>query len=61
MGAMWDPVIVRTRARRPDGPVCTEAKFKAVPLSVDRLLEVTGLDRLPENWARLLEVRGEAR
>jgi acyl-coenzyme A thioesterase PaaI-like protein len=50
----WDPMVVRTAARRLDGAVCTEARFKAVPVSVDRLLEMIGASELPENWAAFL-------
>jgi acyl-coenzyme A thioesterase PaaI-like protein len=49
-GGMWDPLTVRTEARRPDGAVCVEADFKVVPLSQDRLAELAGSEGIPENW-----------
>lgn len=46
----WDPVLVRTEARRADGELCVEAEFKVVPLSVDKLRAVAGIPELPANW-----------
>lgn len=53
-GGRWDPLTVRTEARRADGALCVEAEFKVVPLSHERLIEVAGIDRLPENWQAFL-------
>jgi len=49
-GGSWDPLLVRTEARRPDGALCVEAEFKVVPLSPEKLAEVAGLDGIPDNW-----------
>jgi len=54
----WEPVVVRTLARRADGEVCVEAEFKVVPLSQERLLALGGLRELPANWRFFLS--GEA-
>jgi hypothetical protein len=45
---------VRTEARRADGMLCVEAEFKVVPLSPERLVEIAGLERFPENWGIFL-------
>ena len=49
-GGSWDPLVVRTEARRPDGAVCVEADFKVVPLATEKLAEIAGSDGIPENW-----------
>jgi acyl-coenzyme A thioesterase PaaI-like protein len=46
----WDPLVVHTEARLPDGKVCVEADFKVVPLSHGKLAAVAGLAELPANW-----------
>ena len=53
-GGAWDPLTVRAEARRGDGALCVEAEFKVVPLSHERLAEVAGVERLPENWRAFL-------
>jgi acyl-coenzyme A thioesterase PaaI-like protein len=53
-GGPWDPLVVRTEARRADGAVCVEADFKVVPLSQERLAQVAGIRELPENWRAFL-------
>jgi acyl-CoA thioesterase FadM len=53
-GGNWDPLTVRTEARLGDGTVCVEGEFKVVPLSLDRLREVAGTDRIPANWRAFL-------
>jgi acyl-coenzyme A thioesterase PaaI-like protein len=49
-GGSWDPLTVRTEARRPDGALCVEADFKVVPLGPEKLAEIAGTDGIPENW-----------
>jgi acyl-coenzyme A thioesterase PaaI-like protein len=49
-GGSWDPLTVRTEARRADGMLCVEAEFKVVPLSPERLVAIAGLERFPDNW-----------
>ncbi len=49
-GGSWDPLTVRAEARRADGTLCVEGEFKVVPLSVERLREIAGIEQLPENW-----------
>jgi acyl-CoA thioesterase FadM len=53
-GEAWDPMIVRTEARRPDGAVCVEVDFKVVPLSGEKLVRIAGLETLPDNWRAFL-------
>ena len=53
-GGSWDPLTVRTEARRPDGALCVEADFKVVPLSQEKLAEVAGTDGIPDNWRMFL-------
>jgi acyl-CoA thioesterase FadM len=53
-GGSWDPLTVRTEARRPDGALCVEAEFKVVPLSAEKLAEVAGIEGIPENWRAFL-------
>jgi acyl-coenzyme A thioesterase PaaI-like protein len=53
-GGSWDPMVVRTEARRADGELCVEGEFKVVPLPLDQLAAVAGLDRLPDNWRAFL-------
>ncbi len=50
----WDPVVVRTEARRQDGNVCVEAEFKVIPLPREKLAAIAGLPELPENWKTFL-------
>lgn len=50
----WDPIVVRTEARRGDGTLCVEAEFKVVPLSTERLKQLTGVEELPANWSAFL-------
>lgn len=57
-GGPWEPVVVRTEARRADGEVCVEAEFKVVPLSQDKLLAISGLPELPANWRFFLSGEG---
>jgi acyl-coenzyme A thioesterase PaaI-like protein len=53
-GELWEPVVVATEARRTDGELCVQGEFKVVPLTHERLVEIAGLDQLPENWRRFL-------
>jgi acyl-coenzyme A thioesterase PaaI-like protein len=50
----WDPVVIRTEARRQDGELCVEAEFKVVPLSPEKLAGLAGLPGLPANWHTFL-------
>jgi len=50
----WKPVVVQAEARDAEGKLLTAGQFKMAPLSPERLREVAGIDRLPENWRRLL-------
>lgn len=54
-GGPWEPLRVHTEARRADGELCTEAEFKVVPLKPQKLLQITGIETLPDNWARFLQ------
>jgi acyl-CoA thioesterase FadM len=49
-----DPLTVHAEARRADGTLCVQVEFKVVPLSVERLTEIAGIERLPENWQAFL-------
>jgi len=53
-GGASDPLVVHIEARRADGALCVDAEFKVVPLTPDRLREVAGISRLPDNWAAFL-------
>src|SRR5262245_33598600 len=53
-GGPWDPVVVRTEARREDGALCVETEFKVIPLAQDKFLKVAGLQQLPPNWRAFL-------
>lgn len=57
-GGSWDPLTVRTEARRSDGLVCVDGDFKVVPLSADKLADIAGLETLPENWLAFLSRAG---
>ncbi len=50
----WKPLLVQAEARDAKGKLLTEGRFKMVPLSPEKLRKVAGIDRLPENWQRLL-------
>jgi acyl-CoA thioesterase FadM len=52
----WDPLVIGTEAKRPDGALCVEAEFKVVPLSQDRLVQVAELEELPANWRAFLSM-----
>ena len=53
-GGPWDPLVVKTEARRPDGTLCVECSFKVVPLSTEKFLAITGLEEIPANWRTFL-------
>jgi len=55
----WDPIVVKTEARRSDGELCVEAEFKVVPLSQERFVQVAELEELPANWSAFLSIRPE--
>lgn len=54
-GETWEAVTVGAEARDSDGTLLAEGRFKVIPLSPERFKEVSGLDRLPDNWKELLE------
>ena len=49
-----EPVIVHAEARDGAGDLLVEGEFKVVPLSVDKLKRIAGLEALPDNWASFL-------
>ena len=49
-GSQWEPLMVGTEVRRPDGLLCVEAEFKVVPLSPEKLAAIAGIERIPDNW-----------
>ena len=55
-GKAGEPVEVHAEAKDEDGNLLAEGRFKVVPLAAERFLKVAGIERLPENWARLLGV-----
>jgi acyl-coenzyme A thioesterase PaaI-like protein len=57
-GGAWDPLNVRTEARRPDGVRCVETDFKVVPLPQEKLVQIAGLEELPANWKVFLSSAG---
>ena len=50
----WDPLTVKTEARRADGKLCVEAEFKVVPLSPEKIASIAGIPEIPENWRAFL-------
>ena len=56
----WDPIVVRTEARDPEGSLLTDGTFKVVPLTAERFKKVSGVDEIPANWAAFVgSGRGE--
>lgn len=53
-GERWEPLTVHAEARCAAGTLCAEGEFKVVPLSVERLTEIAGIERLTENWQAFL-------
>jgi acyl-coenzyme A thioesterase PaaI-like protein len=58
-GRVGQAVEVRAEARDSDGNMLADGHFKVIPLVADRFVKVAGIDRLPENWRRLLEVEDD--
>lgn len=56
-GQGLEPVVVRAQARDEAGALLAEGTFKVVPLPARKFKQVAGIERLPDNWSRLL---GEA-
>jgi acyl-coenzyme A thioesterase PaaI-like protein len=50
----WDPIVVRTEARDPEGNLLADGTFKVVPLDADRFREVSGVEEIPANWLSYL-------
>lgn len=44
-------MIVYAEARGENGELVASARFREVSVTVERFLEITGQERLPENWA----------
>jgi len=53
-GKEWEPMVVHTEARNPQGELLAEGKFKVIPLPAEKFKKVAGIDRLPDNWDQLL-------
>jgi acyl-CoA thioesterase FadM len=53
-GGPWDALIVHTEARRADGALCVEGDFKVIPVSPEKLAQLTGVREIPENWKYFL-------
>ena len=53
-GGAWDALIVHTEARRADGALCVEGDFKVIPVSPEKLAQLTGVREIPENWKYFL-------
>jgi acyl-coenzyme A thioesterase PaaI-like protein len=50
----WEPLTVAAEARREDGALCVEARFKVVPLRPAKLVAIADIERLPQNWEAFL-------
>jgi acyl-CoA thioesterase FadM len=50
----WKAIEVRAEARDPGGNLLAEGNFKVIPVSPEKFKAITGIDELPENWARWL-------
>lgn len=48
------PIQVRAEARDAEGNPLAEGVFKVVPLSPEKFRKVAGVEKMPENWARLI-------
>jgi acyl-coenzyme A thioesterase PaaI-like protein len=53
----WQPIVVRTEARSPDGELLAEGAFRQIPLRPDRFKAVAGIEELPANWRAFLAHR----
>jgi len=56
-GSPGGPVVVHTEAHNSKGNLLAEAEFKVIPLAAERFKEVAGIEKLPENWSKLLGER----
>ncbi|HCU25542.1 MAG TPA: hypothetical protein DF383_11055 [Deltaproteobacteria bacterium] len=54
-GQGWEAMLVHTEARNAQGELLAEGKFKVIPLPVEKFKKVAGIERLPENWEKLLK------
>jgi acyl-coenzyme A thioesterase PaaI-like protein len=50
------PIQVRAEARDGEGNPLAEGLFKVVPLSPEKFRKVAGVEKMPENWARMIGV-----
>jgi acyl-coenzyme A thioesterase PaaI-like protein len=57
-GGEWDAIRVRCEAKNEDGALLVDGSFKAIPLSADRFMTLTGTDRLPPGWSDWLAGEG---
>ncbi len=53
-GKEWEAITVHTEARNSKGDLLAEGKFKVIPLPVEKFKKVAGIEKLPENWEKLL-------
>lgn len=53
-GGEWDSMTVHCEARRADGAVCVEGDFKVIPVSAEKLAQLTGVSEIPDNWKYFL-------
>ena len=51
----WKPARVHTEGRNDAGDLLAECTFKVVPIPIDKLKEITGLDELPPNWLGIMD------
>lgn len=50
------PLQVRAEARDGAGNPLAEGRFKVVPLRPEKFRKVAGVEKMPENWARMIGV-----
>ena len=50
----WKAIEVRAEARDSEGNLLAEGNFKVIPVSPEKFKAITGIDELPENWAKWL-------
>ena len=56
----WKPVLVSSVAKDKSGGTYVKSKFKVLPITPQKFIEISGLNELPKNWGALLNKNAES-